>query len=156
MQKINEVKDEISSINNLATTAPFNAKVNEIKDKIPNTTNLYTTTALNTVDNKIPGHSKHITTSEFNSLRVQNFSPKLGQANLASQNDVVNLVKKTDFDDKLKNWNKQITSNKVKHALSENELKRLLTFYPSLFLGQRLIMMMEHNFIEYFNCSIIF
>ena len=30
------------------------------------------------------------------------------------------------FDDKLKNWNKEVTSNKAKHALAENELNELL------------------------------
>ena len=137
----------MSNINNLPTTAAFNAKVNEIKNKIPNTTNLSTTTALNTADNKIPGHSKYITTSEFNRLKVKKLSARLAQANLASQNGIVNFVKRTDFDDKLKSLNKKITSNKVKHALFENELKRLLTFYASLFIGQDLIKMMKHNFI---------
>ena len=37
--KINEVKTEIPSITNLATTTALNAKINEIKNKIPNTTN---------------------------------------------------------------------------------------------------------------------
>ena len=136
----------MSNINNLPTTAAFNAKVNEIKNKIPNTTSLSTSTALNTADNKIPGHSKYITTSEFNRLKVKKLSARLAQANLASQNGIANFVKKKDFDDKLKSLNK-ITSNKVKHALFENELKRLLTFYASLFIGQDLIKMMKHNFI---------
>ena len=43
---------------------------------------------------------------------VENFPARLAQANLASQNDVVNFAKKTDFDDKLKKLNKQVTSNK--------------------------------------------
>ena len=34
------------------------------------------------------------------------------KANLASKNDIAVLVKKTDFDDKLKNLNKNATSNK--------------------------------------------
>ena len=97
----------MSNINNLPTTAAFNAKVNEIKNKIPNTTNLSTTTALNTADNKIPRHSKYITTSEFNRLKVKKLSARLAQANLASQNGIANFVKKTDFDDKLKSLNKK-------------------------------------------------
>ena len=97
----------MSNINNLPTTAAFNAKVNEIKNKIPNTTSLSTTTALNTADNKIPGHSKYITTSEFNRLKVKKLSARLAQANLASQNGIANFVKKTDFDDKLKSLNKK-------------------------------------------------
>ena len=44
------------------------------------------------------------------------------QVNLASKNDIADFVKKTDFDDKLKNLNKKVTSNKAKHVLVENEL----------------------------------
>ena len=43
---------------------------------------------------------------------------------------------RTDFDEKLNNVNKQITSNKTKHVLVENELKRLQTFDSSLFISQ--------------------
>ena len=41
---MNEVKDEITSINNLATTAALNVTTNGVKGKIPNFTNLATTT----------------------------------------------------------------------------------------------------------------
>ena len=51
--KINEAKNEIPSITNLAATAAFNAKINEVQNEIPNITNLATTTALTAVDNKI-------------------------------------------------------------------------------------------------------
>ena len=36
----------------------------------------------------------------------KNFTARLAQANLASKSNIVNFVKKTDFDDKLKNLNK--------------------------------------------------
>ena len=58
---------------------------------------------------------KYLTTvniSLLDNLMVENFPARLAQANLASQNDVVNFAKKTDFDDKLKKLNKQVTSNK--------------------------------------------
>ena len=35
------------------------------------------------------------------------FATRLGQANLASKKDIANFIKKTDFDDKLKNLNKK-------------------------------------------------
>ena len=35
------------------------------------------------------------------------------------------LVKNTDFDDKLKNSNKSVTSNKANHVLVQNELNKL-------------------------------
>ena len=43
---------------------------------------------------------------------------------------------KTDFNDKLNNLNKKITSNETKHVIIENEFKRLTTFDSSLFIGQ--------------------
>ena len=48
----------------------------------------------------------------------ENFTARSTQANLASKNDIVDFVKKTDFDDKLRNVNKKVTS---KHVLNENE-----------------------------------
>ena len=58
-------------------------------------------------------------------LTSENFSGTLAPATLASKNDIVNFVKKTDFDFKLKNLSKNITSNKTKHVLIENELNEL-------------------------------
>ena len=49
----------------------------------------------------------------------------MAQANLASKNDIAALVEKTDFGDKLKTLNKNVTSNKTKHALVENALNEL-------------------------------
>ena len=57
-------------------------------------------------------------------------------ANLASKNGIANFVKKTNFADKLKNLNKKVASNKSKHLLTENELKKLQTFDRSIFIGQ--------------------
>ena len=56
---------------------------------------------------------------------------RLSQANLASKNDIAVSVKKTDFDDKLKNkvlkknLNKKVHLNKTKYLLVENELNEL-------------------------------
>ena len=73
----------------------YNTKINEIEKKITD-----------------HDHDKYITTPEFNKLTAENFAARLAQANLASKNDIAALVKKTDFDDKLKNLNKKVTSNK--------------------------------------------
>ena len=54
---INEVKDEIPSFTNLATTTALNAKINYVEGKIPIVTNLATTTTLTAVENKIPNVS---------------------------------------------------------------------------------------------------
>ena len=67
----------------------------------------------------------NITTPEFNKLEVENVTARLNQANLASKGDIAVSVKKTDFDDKLKNLNKKATSD-----------KKLKTYDLSLFIGQ--------------------
>ena len=79
------------------------------------------TQKLNKIEKKITNqtHDKYITTPEFNKLTAENFAARLAQAN---------LVTKTDFDDKLINLNRKITSNKTKHLLVENQLKKLETF----------------------------
>ena len=51
-------------------------------------------------------HDTYITTPEFNKLTAENVAARLAQENLASENDVANFVKKTDFDD---NKQKDIT-----------------------------------------------
>ena len=108
-----------------------------MKNKIPNITNLATTTtAVTAAENKIANQSKYITASEFNKLTSESFASILAQGNLASKNVIANFIKKTDFDDKIKDLNKKITSNKTKHLLIENEFKKLQTFDPSLFTGQ--------------------
>ena len=72
----------------------------------------------------------------LNLITAENFPARLAQANLATKSDIVNFVDKTDFDDKLKNLNKKVTSNKTKHVLVAIELKNLQTFDSSLFTGQ--------------------
>ena len=47
-----------------------------------------------------------------------------------------NLITKTDFNAKMSSLNRKITSNKAKHLLVENELKKLKTFYSSYFIGK--------------------
>ena len=87
----------------------------------------YYNTKINETENKINNHdhAKYITTQKFNKLKSDNFTARLAQGNLASKNDIANFVEKTDFDDKLKNLHKKVTSNKTKHVLVENELNEL-------------------------------
>ena len=57
---------------------------------------------------------------EFNDLTAKNFNARLAQAD---------FVTKTDFDDKLRSLNqKNISSNKTKHLLIENEINRIKKF----------------------------
>ena len=69
-----------------------------------------TTNVLNSkiseVENKFPNLNKYITTLEFNKVTAENFTARSKQAN---------LVIKNDFDNKLKSFEKRITSIKTKH-----------------------------------------
>ena len=109
----------------------MNAKISDAENQIPNTSNLVTSTVLNTkineVENKIPNDSKYITTQEFNKLMAENFAARLKQAN---------LVNKTDFDNKLTRFNRQITSNKTKHLEVQKKLNSLITKDYIFFLGR--------------------
>ena len=48
----------------------------------------------------------------------------------------VNLVNKTDFDNKLTRLNKRITSNKAKHLEVQKKLNSLITKYYNFFLAR--------------------
>ena len=52
-------------------------------------------------------------------LLLKNFAARLKQANLAIKADIDDFVEKTDFDDKLKNLIKNLTSNKGKYVQTE-------------------------------------
>ena len=76
--------------------------------KIPHRSGLVTTAVLNIkiseVEHKISDHAKYITTQQFNKLAGENFEERLKQTN---------LVRKTDFDNKLIGFNIKITSDKI-------------------------------------------
>ena len=76
------------------------------------------------IENKITvdhDNDKQITTQVFNQLILENFTARLAQiTNLASKSNVANFVKKTDFDNKLKN----VTSNKNKLNKFSKNLKQ--------------------------------
>ena len=83
---------------------------------MPNVSNLVKKTVCNTNNHN---HDKYIDTSEFNKLDVDAFNARLAQAN---------LITKTDFDAKFSSLNRNITANKSKNLLVENELQKLKTF----------------------------
>ena len=76
------------------------------------------------IENKITvdhDNDKQITTQVFNQLILENFTARLAQiTNLASKSNVANFVKKTDFDNKLKN----VTSNKNELNKFSKKLKQ--------------------------------
>ena len=116
--KITEIEGKIPSITGLATN---NSALTAVENKIPDVSRLVKKTDYDTkiseIENKVNDHNhdKYITTPEFNILAVRAFNARLAQAN---------LVTKTDFDAKLQSLNKKINSNKTKHLLVENEIKK--------------------------------
>ena len=72
-------------------------------------------------------HDKYITTPEFNNLAVVFSTARLAEAD---------LVTNADFGTKLQNFHKRVTSNKTKHLLVDDELKKLKTFDLGYFRGK--------------------
>ena len=113
--KLLKYKTKTPSISDFATTCcisqntDYIIKINEIENKVTD-----------------HNHDKYITTTELNKLTAEKFAAKLAQANLATKSNNENFVSKTDFDEKLKKLNKKATSNKTKHFLAENELKKTI------------------------------
>ena len=147
-----ELEKKCPDASNLVKKTHYNSKISEIENKIPSNSGLATTSVLTAVENKIPKvnnlvkkidyntkinetekkitdhcHDKYITNPEFNKLAAENFAARLAQAN---------LITKTDFDAKLSSFNREITSNKTKHLLVENESKQLKSFNLGCFIGK--------------------
>ena len=92
--KIKNIEDKIPEFTNLTNNTTFDVIINDVKNKIPSITNLSATADLAAVENKIPDHSKYITTPEFNKLTAENFAVRLAQANFASKSDIANFAKR--------------------------------------------------------------
>ena len=103
------MENEIPSVSSLVKKTDYNTKITETEKKLTD-----------------HNHDKYISTPESNTLTASVFNARLAQAN---------LITKTDFDAKLSSLNRKITSNKTKHLLVENELKKLKTF--ELFYWQK-------------------
>ena len=138
--KITEIEGKIPSISSLATNSPLTA----VENKIPNVSSLVKKTDYNTkisdIEKKITDHDhdKYITTPEFNTMAADIFN-----ARLAAQTD---LIRKPEFDFKLKGISDRVTKNKTKHLLVENKLKKLKTLGLSYFGGKNFLkVMMEHK-----------
>ena len=69
-----------------------------------------------------------MTTPEFNAMAADVFN-----ARLAAQTD---LIRKPEFDFKLKGIGDRVNENKTKHLLVENELKKLQKFNAAYFRGK--------------------
>ena len=127
----------------------FNTKVTKIEGKIPSITSLATNSELTVVENKIPNvssfikktdyntkisdiekkitdhnHDKYITTPEFNTMAASIFDAE------------TDLMRKPEFDAKLKSISDRVTLSKSKRLLVENELKKLEKFDAAYFRGK--------------------
>ena len=136
-----ELENKIPDTSSVVKKTDHNAKITELESKIPDVNNLASKFALTTVANKMPGvsnlvkktdyntkvteienklnnhnHGKYIDTQEFNKLTADVFNARIAQAN---------LITETDFDAQLSNLNREISANKSKHLLIENELNQL-------------------------------
>ena len=104
------------------TTTVTITKISEVESKVPNTSSLVTTTVLNTkiseVENKPLDHTKYITAQKVNKLTVENVTLRLEQPDLVSN---------INFDNKLTNFNKRITSNKTKQLEVQKKLHIFIT-----------------------------
>ena len=124
--KITEIEGKTLSISGLAT----NAALTTDENKIPNISGLVKLTdykiKITEIEKKLTGHNhdKYITTPEFDTLAAGVFNATLAHTN---------LMTKTYFDGKLSSVNIKLTSNKTKHLLVENELRKLKTFDSSYF-----------------------
>ena len=105
------VEDKITDISSLVkTTTDYNIKITETENKLTD-----------------HDHDKYITPPEFNKVTAENFAARLKQAN---------LVAKAYFDDKLKSINRKTSSNKTKHLVVKNKLKKLKRFDLIYFRGK--------------------
>ena len=109
--EVTEIEVKILSITVLAT----NSQLTAVEYKIPNVSSLVKRTNYKTkitdIEKKITDHNhdKYITTPEFNTLAADVFN-----ARLAVQK---NLIRKPEFDFKLKGISDTVTKNKTKHLL---------------------------------------
>ena len=128
--KVTEIEGKIPSITDLAT----NSELTAVENKMPEVSSLVKKTDYNTktsdIEKKITDHDhgKYITNPEFNTMAASTFN-----ARLAAQTD---LVRKPEFNAKLKSISDRVTLNKSKHLLVENELKKLEKFDTAYFRGK--------------------
>ena len=104
------VENKIPDVSILVKKTDYDTKISDIGKKITD-----------------HDHDKYITTPEFNTMAANVFNARLAQAN---------VITKTDFDAKLSGLNRKITSNKTKHSLVENELKKLEKIDAACFRGK--------------------
>ena len=106
------------------TTTVFTIKTNEAEDKIPDTSSLVTTTVCYKKIVKLRIKFLIMLNILLNKLIAEDFTARLKQAD---------LVKKTDFDNKLIGFNRKITPDKPKYLEVQKKLDSLITKDCNLF-----------------------
>ena len=74
------------------------------------------------LDHDYDHDNKYITTQVFNKLTAEHLTARVNQANPATKSDIDDFVENTDFDNKLENLNKKVTSNKSEHVEAKKKL----------------------------------
>ena len=125
--KVTEKEGKIPSISGLATNSALTAVKNKISDVNISAKKIDYNTKISEIENKINdhNHNKYITSPEFNTMAADVF-----KARLTAQTD---LIRKPDFDCKLKAISDRVTKTKTKYLLVENELKKLQKFNAAYF-----------------------
>ena len=169
MTQINQkqkIEIEIADTSGIVEKIGCNAKIIKIEGKKTSISTLATKAALTAVENKIPtvsilakkadcntkiteiekkltdhNHDKYIAPPEFNTLAADVFNARLAEKN---------LITKTNFGAKLSNLNKNITSDKTKHLLIENEFKKLISLVQFVSEEKVILEKMAHKIIQYF------
>ena len=98
-------------VSSLVKKTDYNTKISEIENNV-----------------KDHNHDECITTPEFNTMATDTF-----KARLAAQTD---LIRKLNFDFRLKKVSDRVTKNNTNHLFVENELKKLKTLDSSYFWGK--------------------
>ena len=130
VNQINQLKTAAADLSKLSNVVKNNVVKKTVYDKLVKEVNAIHTTDTSDLDDtnideiqkKIPVHYKYITATEYNKLTKESFAGRLKQANLSSKNDIADFVKKTDFDEKLRQINNKVTSNKLRHAGTTKKL----------------------------------
>ena len=103
-----ELEKKIPDTSGLVKKTNYNTKIFEIEGKIPDVSNL-------------PDVSSPVKRTDYNT-KITEIEKKLTDHIHDVFNGQASLITKMDFDSKLSNLNRKITTNKSKHLLVENEL----------------------------------
>ena len=120
-KKAEHANKKIPDVSGLVTTTVLNLNIGSLYKK--NTDYVAKLSEIKKKKLKHDYNNKYVTTKKFNRLLAENYTASLKQANLATKSDIDDFVEKTGFDDKLRNLNKKVTSNKKKQV----EIKKKLT-----------------------------